>query len=137
MDSRLTRRMLKSKIHHATVTEAELDYEGSVTIDATLMNAADILEYEEVHVWNVTRGTRLATYAIRGEPDSGVICINGAAAHLVNPGDRVIIATFTRLNDPETRQFQPRIVLVDESNRIRTIKSAETAGVRTPRALSG
>lgn len=137
MDSRLTRRMLKSKIHHATVTEAELDYEGSVTIDATLMNAADILEYEEVHVWNVTRGTRLATYAIRGEPDSGVICINGAAAHLVNPGDRVIIATFTRLSDPETRQFQPRIVLVDESNRIRTIKSAETAGVRTPRALSG
>src|SRR5438270_13452220 len=85
------RTMLKSKIHRATVTHADVDYEGSVTLDAHLLEAADILPYEEVHVWNVTRGTRLRTYAMVGEPGSGIVCINGAAARLAHPGDLVII----------------------------------------------
>ena len=93
------REMFRSKIHRATVTHANLAYEGSVTIDDDLLKAADILEFEKVHVWNVTRGTRLVTYAMRGEPGSGVICINGAAAHLVSPGDLVIIATFAQFSD--------------------------------------
>src|SRR5947209_15119169 len=90
--------MLKSKIHRATVTHADVDYEGSVTLDPRLLEAADILPYEKVHVWNVTRGTRLETYAIPGEAGSGVVCINGAAAHLARPGDLVIIATFVDLD---------------------------------------
>src|SRR5881398_142194 len=89
------RSMLKSKIHRATVTDANVDYKGSVTIDSRLLEAADILPFEEVHVWNVTSGTRLRTYAMAGEAGSGVVCINGAAAHLAKPGDIVIIATFT------------------------------------------
>src|SRR5262249_9739016 len=93
------RSMLKSKVHRATVTDADLDYEGSLPLDALLLEAADILPYEEVHVWNVTRGTRLRTYAMRGEPGSGVVCVNGAAAHLAGPGDLVIVATFTQMDD--------------------------------------
>ena len=95
----MRRSMLKSKIHRATVTEADLHYEGSLTLDARLLHAADIVPYEEVHVWNVTRGSRLRTYAIAGEAGSGVVCINGAAAHLARPGDIVILATFTELED--------------------------------------
>jgi aspartate 1-decarboxylase len=113
------RSMLKSKIHRATVTHADVDYEGSVTLDAHLLEAADILPYEEVHVWNVTRGTRLRTYAMVGEPGSGIVCINGAAAHLAQPGDLVIIATFTQLDDAAARCFKPKVILVDENNRIR------------------
>jgi aspartate 1-decarboxylase len=106
----MRRSMLKSKIHRATVTEANVDYEGSLTVDADLLEAADILPYEEVHVWNVTRGTRFRTYAIRGAPGSGVICANGGAAHLAKPGDLVIIATFTLLDDPEARIHEPRVI---------------------------
>jgi len=111
--------MMKSKLHRATVTGAELDYEGSLTIDANLLEAADILPFEEIHVWNVTRGSRLTTYAITGEPGSGVICVNGAGAHLVKPGDIIIIATYTTLEDREARTHQPRVVLLDEQNRIK------------------
>jgi aspartate 1-decarboxylase len=111
--------MLKSKIHRATVTEANLEYEGSLTIDAALLEAADILPFEEIHVWNVTNGSRLTTYAMLGERGSGTICVNGAGAHLVKPGHLVIIATYTQLKDGEARQHRPTIVLVDEQNRIK------------------
>lgn len=127
MADRSIRFMLKSKIHRATVTHANVDYEGSVTLDPQLLEAADILPYEEVHVWNVTRGTRLRTYAIVGEPHSGVVCINGAAAHLARPGDLVIIATFTPLSDAEARTFKPRFVRVDAKNRIISFEE-EVAG---------
>jgi aspartate 1-decarboxylase len=113
------RSMLKSKIHRATVTHADVDYEGSITLDRQLLEAADIVPFEEVHVWNVTRGTRLRTYAMVGEPGSGLVCINGAAAHLAHPGDLVIIATFTQMDDQAARHFKPKVILVDEKNRIK------------------
>jgi aspartate 1-decarboxylase len=115
----MRRSMLKAKIHRATVTAAELHYEGSLTIDQNLLEAADILHFEEIHVWNVTRGSRLVTYAIPGEPGSGVVCVNGAGAHLVQPGDLVIVATFAQVEDREIRDWKPRIVFVDEKNRVR------------------
>ena len=125
------REIFRSKIHRATVTHADLDYEGSVTIDEHLLKAADILEFEAVHVWNVTRGTRFITYAMRGEPNSGVICINGAAAHLASPGDRVIIATFAQMSEAEARAHRPLVVLVDGDNRVRDAR-AEIAGPAMP-----
>ena len=112
------RSLFKSKIHRATVTDANVDYEGSITIDAVLMSAADILPYEEVHVWNVTRGSRLTTYAIEGQPDSGVVCVNGAAAHLNRPGDLVIIATFSLFGEEAALNHRPQIVNVDSKNRL-------------------
>ena len=126
--------VFKSKIHRATVTHADRDYEGSVTIDAALMEAADILPFEAVHVWNVTRGTRLVTYAMRGPRGSGVICINGAAAHLNQPGDLVILATFGMMSEEEARSFQPKVVMVDAKNRIAEI-GEERPGPQMPRAL--
>ena len=114
----MRRTFFKSKIHRATVTHADLDYEGSVTIDEDLLDAAGIWEYEAVHVWNITRGTRLQTYAIRGQRGSGVVCINGAAAHLNEPGDMVILATFAELEESEARAHRPTVVLVDRQNRI-------------------
>jgi aspartate 1-decarboxylase len=116
----MRRSMLKSKIHRATVTAADLDYEGSLTIDASLMEAADLLPNEEIHVWDVTNGSRLTTYAMRGEPGSGVICVNGAGAHLIKPGDLVIIASFAQMEEAEARAYRPKIILVDEKNCIRT-----------------
>lgn len=95
----MRRTFLKSKIHRATVTHADLEYEGSVSIDEDLLDASGIWEFEAVHVWNITRGTRLQTYAIRGQRGSGVICINGAAAHLNKPGDLVILASFAELEE--------------------------------------
>ncbi len=115
----MRRSMLKSKIHRATVTDANLDYEGSLTIDADLLEAADILPYEEIHVWNVTRGTRLITYAMQGEPGSGTVCVNGAGAHLVHPGDLIIIATYTPMKTKQALRHQPTVVFVDAKNRIR------------------
>jgi len=115
----MQRSMLKSKIHRAAVTEANVDYEGSLTIDRHLLEAADILPFEEVHVWNVTRGSRFHTYAIVGEPGSGVICANGGAAHHAQPGDKLIIASFTWLEDALARAHRPRIVHVDAENRLR------------------
>ena len=123
--------MLKSKIHRATVTEANVHYEGSLTLDMELLRAGDIVPYEEVHVWNVTRGTRFRTYAMLGPKGSGVVCANGAAALLALPGDLVIIATFTMIDDGELRGFQPRIVFVDENNHIRSTRTEELAGPYT------
>jgi aspartate 1-decarboxylase len=113
----MRRQMFNAKIHRAVVTQADLNYEGSLTIDADLMTAAGIIEFEAVHVWNITRGTRLQTYAIRGEPGSGVICVNGAAAHRNRPGDLVIIATFVDLDDAEARTHRPTVIRVDDKNR--------------------
>lgn len=113
----MRRRMFKSKIHRATVTHADLHYEGSVTVDQDLLDRAEILEYEAVDIWNVTRGTRLTTYALSGPRGSGVVCINGAAAHLNRPGDLVILATFADMDDAEARAHVPRVVRVDAQNR--------------------
>ncbi len=124
----MRRQVFKSKLHRATVTQADVDYEGSITVDENLLEAADILEYEAVHVWNVTRGTRLVTYALRGPRGSGVVCVNGAAAHLVAPGDKVIVATFTDLEDHEARAHKPTVVLLDEGNRIKDAKATEIPG---------
>ncbi|HJZ86555.1 MAG TPA: aspartate 1-decarboxylase [Polyangia bacterium] len=124
----MRRILFKSKIHRATVTEANVDYEGSITIDADLMAAADLLPYEKVSVWNVTRGSRIETYAMPGARGSGVVCINGAAAHLNQPGDLVIVASFAELEDAEARTFRPTIVLVDAHNRVRAAGVDEIAG---------
>ncbi len=114
------RKFLRSKIHRATVTQADLHYEGSLTLPPDLLLAAGIVPFEAVAVWNVTRGTRLETYAILGENGSSDVCINGAAAHLVRPGDVVIIATFgySQENGPDFRIPEPRVVFVDQHNRI-------------------
>ena len=112
------RTMLKSKIHRATVTQADLDYVGSVTLDAALMEAADLLEGEQVAIVDITNGARIETYVIPGERGSGVIGINGAAAHLVHPGDLVIIMSYAVLSDAEARALEPRVVHVDGQNRI-------------------
>ncbi|MCA1833200.1 MAG: aspartate 1-decarboxylase [Actinomycetota bacterium] len=122
------RTMLKSKIHRATVTQADLDYVGSITIDSDLMKAADLYPYEKVHVVDVDNGARLETYAIQGEPGTGVICINGAAARLVSKGDRVIIMSYAQVTEDEARAIQPTVVLVDERNRPTSIGTGITAG---------
>ncbi len=123
----MMRKMLRAKIHRATVTQANVDYEGSITIDRRLMEATDLLPNEAVCVWNVTNGNRFETYAVEGPPDSGVVCVNGAAAHLVSPGDLVIIAAYTWLAEEAARVHEPRVVFVDEHNRIRD-RRAEVAG---------
>jgi aspartate 1-decarboxylase len=119
--------VFKSKIHRATVTEANLNYEGSVTIDADLMEAADILPHEQVQVLNVNNGERFDTYAIRGQRGSGVICLNGPAARLAHVGDLVIILTYAWMEREELERHTPRVVMVDERNRI---LRAEKAGGR-------
>ena len=119
----MRRRMFASKIHRATVTVADVDYEGSVTIDADLLDSAGILEWEEIHIWDVTNGARLSTYAIAGPRGSGVIGINGAAAHLVHPGDLVILATFAELDAAEAADHQPTVVFVDEDNRVKELRA--------------
>ena len=112
------RTMLKSKVHRATVTQADLHYVGSITIDADLMDAADLLPGEQVAVVDVTNGARLETYVIEGERGSGVIGINGAAAHLVHEGDLVIVISYAALPDAEAKAYEPKIVFVDDRNRI-------------------
>jgi len=121
------RTMLKSKIHRARVTDGNIDYEGSITIDKKLMEAADILPYEQVQVLNVNNGARFSTYAIEGRENSGEICLNGAAARLVAKGDIVIILTYADMDDEEARHYHPRLVYVDEKNRI-----VRTKGVVEP-----
>ena len=122
--------MMKSKIHRATVTQADLDYVGSVTLDAALMEAADLLEGEEGAIVHITNGARIETYVIPGEAGSGVIGINGAAAHLVHPGDLVIIMSYAVLDDAEARTLKPRVVHVDEKNRI--VKLGDDAAEPVP-----
>ncbi|KUN18761.1 aspartate 1-decarboxylase subunit alpha [Streptomyces antibioticus] len=117
----MMRTMFKSKIHRATVTQADLHYVGSVTIDADLLDAADLLPGEQVHIVDITNGARLETYVIEGERGSGVIGINGAAAHLVHPGDLVILLSYAQLADADARTFQPRVVHVDARNRVKAL----------------
>lgn len=112
--------MMKSKIHRATVTDSNLHYEGSITIDEKLMEMADIIPYEQVDIYNVTSGERFHTYAIKGEKDSGVICINGAAAHKAKKGDIIIIVTYADIEEKELESFQPKKVYADELNRIKS-----------------
>jgi aspartate 1-decarboxylase len=121
----MLRVMMKSKIHRATITQADLNYEGSLTIAAELMQAADILPYEMVHVYNISNGERFETYAIEGEAESGVICLNGAAARKGAPGDLIIITTYATYGGTELEQHQPKLVLVDRHNRLKNTSSAE------------
>ena len=133
----MRRTMLKSKIHRATVTATELDYEGSLTIDTDLLDAADILPNEQIHVWDVTNGTRLVTYALPGPAGSGVVQVNGAGAHLVKPGDVVIIATFTTLRTKEAKKSVPTVVFVGEGNRVRGSAQGEVPPAVVAPAANG
>lgn len=119
--------MCKSKIHRATVTDANLNYVGSITIDEDLMDAADLLPYEKVQIVNNNNGNRFETYIITGKRGSGTICLNGAAARLVQPGDIIIIIAYAQVDEKELPTFKPRIVLVDENNKITAIKDKEVA----------
>ena len=119
--------LLKCKIHRATVTEANLHYIGSITIDEDLMDAASLLEYERVHVLDITNGSRLETYVIKGQRGSGCICINGAAAHLINKNDLVIIAAYCQLTSIEADDHVPTIVHVNETNNIVSLTTSELA----------
>lgn len=114
----MKRTMMKSKIHRATVTDADLNYVGSITIDRELMEAADLLEYEQVAVVNVNNGARFETYVIAGEPGSGVMCLNGAAARLAHPGDKIIVISYGSYDQQELASYEPTIVHVDGDNRI-------------------
>lgn len=122
------RTMFKSKIHRATVTEANLNYVGSITIDALLIEAADLLPNEKVQIVNNNNGARLETYVIEGEPGSGVICLNGAAARLVQPGDNVIIISYAVVSDEEARALKPKVVYVNERNQIVETAHKESHG---------
>jgi aspartate 1-decarboxylase len=126
-----TRTLLLGKIHRATVTGADVDYEGSVTVDIDLLERAGILPHERVDIWNVTSGERFETYAMAGPRASGVVCINGAAAHRVTPGDLVIIAAFVSMPEAEARAWQPRVVFVDARNRPTALRR-ERAGQSVP-----
>ena len=117
----MQRMMLKSKIHRVTTTQCELHYEGSCAIDDDLLEAADIKEYEQIDIWNVTNGERFTTYAIRGERGSGIISVNGSAARRAAVGEILIIATFAAMSDEESRQYAPKLVYVNEENRIKGI----------------
>jgi aspartate 1-decarboxylase len=130
----MDRKMLKSKIHRATVTGADLHYEGSITIDKELMEAADIIAYEAVCIWDVNNGSRFETYAIEGEPGSGVICINGAAARMVAPQDLVIIASFVSMSNAEALVHEPKLVFVDDKNRMLDTRK-EVAGQGTLKSV--
>jgi aspartate 1-decarboxylase len=133
----MLRTMFKSKIHRATVTEADLHYVGSVTVDAELMEAADLLPGELVHIVDITNGARLETYVIEGERGSGVIGINGAAAHLVHPGDLVILISYAQVDDAEARALVPSVVHVDAENRVVALgsdTSQPVPGSRTERS---
>ncbi|WP_149360447.1 aspartate 1-decarboxylase [Lolliginicoccus suaedae] len=133
------RTMLKSKIHRATVTQADLHYVGSVTVDADLLDAADLIEGEKVTIVDINNGARLETYVISGERGSGVIGINGAAAHLVHPGDLVILISYGVMEDAEARAYEPRIVFVDEQNAQIELgadpaHAPEGSGLKSPRS---
>ena len=123
----MNRTMMKGKIHRATVTDANLAYEGSITLDPVLMELADVLPHEQVHVYDVNNGNRLVTYAIEGERGAGGVCLNGAAARLVSIGDLVIIVSYAEVDDAEARAWEPKVVRVDERNRPLAHMHAEVA----------
>ncbi len=121
--------MLKGKIHRATVTEADLNYVGSITLDQNLMDAAGFKEFEKVGVLNITNGNRIETYVIKGEKNSGQVCINGAAAHLINTNDLVIIVSYCQLSETEIKNHKPKIVHVDSNNHLITLSSEELISI--------
>ena len=120
--------MLKGKIHRATVTQAELDYVGSITVDTALLNAAGILEYEKVQIVDINNGERFETYTIAGEENSGVICLNGAAARCVQKGDKIIIMAYCNMDAEEAKTHKPTVVFVDGDNKIKQISEYEKHG---------
>ena len=120
----MQRIMLKSKLHRVSVTHSELEYEGSCAIDVSLLEASSIKEYEQISIYNITNGQRFTTYAIQAEKNSGIISINGAAAHKANPGDKLIIATFANYNEIELEKYQPLLVYVDHQNKITITKNS-------------
>lgn len=124
----MTLEMLKSKIHRATVTQAELNYVGSITVDEKLMEAAGILEYEKVQIADVDNGARFETYVIAGEAGSGIICLNGAAARMVSTGDKVIIMSYAQMTPEEVKDNPPKVVFVDEKNDITSVTRYEKHG---------
>ena len=124
------RTMLRAKIHRITVTMRDLEYEGSLTLDPDLMEAADMVPYERVEIYDVGNGSRFATYLITGERGSGECCVNGAAAHMVEVGDKLILASYLTLTDDEIADHRPRVVLVGDGNTIKSVGDAERAGVR-------
>ena len=124
----MTLTLLKAKLHRASVTHAELEYEGSCAIDSRLLELAGILEYEQIQIYNVTNGERFTTYAIRAEPGSRVISVNGAAAHKARPGDRIIICAYAGMTENEARLHKPRLVYLDEQNHV--IRTANTIPVQ-------
>ena len=117
----MLRTMLKSKLHRVTVTHSELEYEGSCAIDIALLKEANISEYEKISIYNITNGERLVTYAIKAEENSGIISINGAAAHKADPGDKLIIASYADYDESELKRYHPQLVYVDEKNKIRRL----------------
>lgn len=121
----MRRIMMKSKIHRATVTATDLEYEGSLTIDQDLLDAADILPNEQIHVWDVTNGTRLITYALAGDRGSGEVRVNGAGAHLIQPGNIIIIATFGEYKDRDARRHEPLVVFVDARNHVKDYRGVD------------
>jgi len=120
----MQRIMLKSKLHRVSVTHSELEYEGSCAIDVSLLEASNIKEYEQISIYNISNGQRFTTYAIQAEKDSGIISINGAAAHKADPGDKLIIATFANYNEIELQKYQPLLVYVDHQNKITITKNS-------------
>ena len=120
----MQRVMLKSKLHRVSVTHSELEYEGSCAIDVSLLEAANIKEYEQISIYNITNGQRFTTYAIQAEKNSGIISINGAAAHKADPGDKLIIATFANYNEIELEKYQPLLIYVDHQNKITITKNS-------------
>jgi len=121
--------LLKSKIHRATVTQADLNYVGSITIDSDLLRESGILEYEKVEIADITNGNRLETYAIAGEAGSGIICLNGAAAKLVNPGDKIIIMAYANMTPEEAKSHKPTVIFVDDNNAITRKANYEKHGL--------
>ena len=125
----MRRRMMKSKIHRATVTDANLHYVGSITIDPLLLEAADILEYEQVAIVDIDNGNRFETYTILGEPGSGDMCLNGAAARLVHPGDKIIVISYADYEDAELKEYEPTVVHVDDRNRAISVGKGQAPGL--------
>ena len=128
----MTRTMLRAKVHRITVTERNVEYEGSLTLDRALMEACDMVPYERVEVYDVDSGNRFATYLIEGARGSGACCVNGAAAHLVDLGHRLILATYGAVEESAVGSHRPKVVLVDRRNRIAVVKDHEESGVRVP-----
>ncbi|CAN5541292.1 aspartate 1-decarboxylase [soil metagenome] len=128
----MRRTVFKSKIHRATVTDTNVDYEGSLTVDVALLDAADILPYEQIHVWDVTNGARIITYALPADRGSGIVQVNGGAAHLINKGDLIIVATFTEMTTKKLKKHEPIVVLVDELNKVTLTATPSTAPITPP-----